>query len=270
MPVRVSLSEDGRFDGPEDGHLWGLAKEQQVLVRPPQTTMRFEDFLQLLLLSQQGKRKVVDPVIKETFYLEYLSVTQYLGESMTKMIPLPKIFHPHSPSLSSSSSSSPSSPSLDHTLTNLWMGKGNTTSPLHYDDYENFLCQIRGRKELVLFPPNDLHALSYIGRRKGLLSYQYPNQFSRTSLHPANYSVVFGSSIRISDTYEEVLEDYPEIERTTPYRVTLEEGQTLFIPAYWHHEVTSFPDGEGINLAVNFWFHNTTVFTAEEKLFSSF
>lgn len=61
-----------RFDGPESGDLWGLSTEDEVLVRPPTTSMAFEDFVQLL--------KAKD--IQETFYLEYLAVHQYLGEQL--------------------------------------------------------------------------------------------------------------------------------------------------------------------------------------------
>ena len=42
-------------------------------------------------------------------------------------------------------------------------------------------------------------------------------------------------------------------------RVVLKAGDTLFIPAYWHHEVQSVPDKEvGLNIAVNFWYKNLT------------
>ena len=279
MLVRVSLSEDGRFDGPESGVLWGLpqrkgtGKEKEVLVRPPQTTMKFQDFLKLLQLGKQSREQGLD-LLKETFYLEYLSVTQYLGKSFTEMINLPTILQQNlqernvtDAQLSTLENKIHNNKRLEPVLTNIWMGKGNTTSPLHYDDYENFLCQIRGQKELVLFPPNDLDYLSYVGRRKGLLSYTYPNIFNREAIIPSNYSVVFGSSVRVSDPYKDVLDTYPSINATTPFRVTLKEGQTLFMPAYWHHEVTSFPDDGGVNLAVNFWYRNVTRFDAEEKLF---
>ncbi|CAN0558208.1 unnamed protein product, partial [Ectocarpus sp. 12 AP-2014] len=50
---------------------------------------------------------------------------------------------------------------------------------LHYDDYENLLCQVRGTKELVLFPPKDLENLYYVGRRKGKLKYHFPGKWTR-------------------------------------------------------------------------------------------
>lgn len=56
---------------------------------------------------------------------------------------------------------------------------GGTTAVLHYDDYENLLCQIRGTKEVVIFPPSDLENLYYVGRRKGKLTYNYPGQWAR-------------------------------------------------------------------------------------------
>lgn len=56
---------------------------------------------------------------------------------------------------------------------------GGTTAVLHYDDYENLLCQVRGTKELVLFPPKDLENLYYVGRRKGKLEYDFPGKWTR-------------------------------------------------------------------------------------------
>lgn len=69
---------------------------------------------------------------------------------------------------------------------------GNTTSPLHYDDYENLLCQLVGSKHLTLFPPSDIRYLYYTGRAKGLLEYEYPATFRRRKLADSKYAVVFG------------------------------------------------------------------------------
>ncbi|CAN0494323.1 unnamed protein product, partial [Discosporangium mesarthrocarpum] len=80
--VRVSLSDTGRFDGPEDGSLWGLPGEE-VLVRPPGTSMTFDTFVSLLRGADRGDGDGKGQrQLNETFYLEYLAVHQYLGKPM--------------------------------------------------------------------------------------------------------------------------------------------------------------------------------------------
>lgn len=160
--VRVSVSPTGRFDGPENGTLWGLGPDKDVLVRPPTTAMMLHDFFRLTSSSK----------VDESFYLEYLALNQYLGGFLS-LIP-----NPFEQQISIEERNSTHIP-LDHLVTNLWIGTNPTTSPLHYDDYENFLCQIKGVKELILFPPTDLAKLYYVGRPKGTLEYQYPSQFVR-------------------------------------------------------------------------------------------
>ncbi|CAM9573509.1 unnamed protein product [Scytosiphon promiscuus] len=234
--VRVSLSETGRFDGPEPGDLWGLDPRDEVLVRPPATSMAFSDFVRLL--REKG--------IKETFYLEYLALHQYLGDALAEMVPLP---------------AAAAESGLELLLTNLWVGKGGTTAVLHYDDYENLLCQVRGTKELVLFPPEDLENLYYVGRRKGKLKYEFPGKWTRDELDGPN-KVIFSSSVRLDDPD---FDRHPRLKRCRPYRVTLREGDVLYMPAFWHHEVRSYPDEDEGNVAVNFWFRNVTSFAEQER-----
>ena len=83
-----------------------------MLVRPPQTTMRFGDLADLLHLSaladkhqQHGGAELT----RASFYVEYLSLAQYLGPEMLAMVPLP-------PAARESG--------MEHFLTNFWMGKG--------------------------------------------------------------------------------------------------------------------------------------------------
>jgi tetratricopeptide (TPR) repeat protein len=239
--VRVSISETGRFDGPESGELWDLGSRTDVLVRPPQTSMLLADYLTLAL----GHAPLTDTngqPLSETFYLEYLALHQYLGPKFAALIPMPE-------ALASANGT------LEHLVTNLWAGSKPTTSPLHYDDYENMLCQIRGRKEIILFPPEDLTKLYYQGRPKGKLAYEYPSHFIRDPDSVDKRGFVFGSGVNVD---RPDLERHPLYTDAQPVRVVLEPGDVLYLPAYWHHEVQSIPDNNALNLAVNFWFANLT------------
>ena len=58
--------------------------------------------------------------------------------------------------------------------TNLWAGNGGGCTPCHYDNSQNFLCQITGRKRLLLFSPAHYHLL-----------YPYP------ASHPMSQTAIF-------------------------------------------------------------------------------
>ena len=177
----------------------------------------------------------------ESFYVEYNALHQYLGAPVRAMAPVP-----------------PQALYLRPLLANLWLGKGATTSPLHYDEYENLLAQVSGTKELVLFPPSDLPHLYYTPRAKGTLRYAWPNTFERLPVREADAGarVVFASSVNVS---QPDLRAHPALQRASPRRCTLRPGETLYLPAFWHHEVHSRCAAQGeLNVAVNFWFRNAT------------
>jgi jumonji domain-containing protein 7 len=54
--------------------------------------------------------------------------------------------------------------------------------------------------------------------------------------------------------------DEPEINATAyskysrPMRVTLEEGDMLYLPALWYHKVGQSCNAEGVCVAVNYWY----------------
>lgn len=97
-----------------------------MLVRPPQTTMRFGDLADLLHLSSladkhpaggtttgtgtgTGGAADTGELTRASFYVEYLSLAQYLGPEMLAMVPM-------APAARESG--------MEHFLTNFWMGKG--------------------------------------------------------------------------------------------------------------------------------------------------
>ncbi|KAF1990871.1 LCM-domain-containing protein [Aulographum hederae CBS 113979] len=97
---------------------------------------------------------------------------------------------------------------------------GAVTMWLHYDVMSNVLCQIRGSKKIILFPPSDVKRLQYL-----------PGQ-TTSELN--------------------VFLDHQTLGGTHPVEAILEPGQVLFIPSCWSH-VTA-PEGEEMSVAVNVFF----------------
>jgi jumonji domain-containing protein 7 len=89
-----------------------------------------------------------------------------------------------------------------------------------------------------------------------VLQYDYPNNFTRNIKTLDTRAIVFGSSILVDSPD---FNKFPLYRQATAYRVVLNPGDVLYLPAYWHHEVQSLPDEDvGLNIAVNFWYANLT------------
>jgi hypothetical protein len=87
---------------------------------------------------------------------------------------------------------------------NLWLGS-KTTSPCHHDPFQNILCQVFGRKNIILFPP-------------GQAKY----------LYPAYGSVQKNTSL--VDILNPNLNVHPLFAQSTGYKCTINAGDALFIP----------------------------------------
>ncbi|PYI15247.1 leucine carboxyl methyltransferase [Aspergillus violaceofuscus CBS 115571] len=103
---------------------------------------------------------------------------------------------------------------------------GPVTLWLHYDVMANVLCQVRGDKRLILYPPSDVQYL------------QVPAGASSSTLN------VFQS------------EDGPiaAIPHTSPHEAQLRAGDILFLPPLWLH--TASPAKDQVSVAVNVFFRN--------------
>lgn len=111
--------------------------------------------------------------------------------------------------------------------TNLWFGSQGNKSALHYDQPNNLLVQCYGSKTLILFPPEDFENL-----------YPSPrlNHFSRVHVADPDYT------------------RHPKAKQTSPIKVTLQPGDTLYIPPFWWHEVNSDTN----SISVNFFWRSYT------------
>ncbi|KAK3678012.1 tRNA methyltransferase ppm2 [Recurvomyces mirabilis] len=102
---------------------------------------------------------------------------------------------------------------------------GPVTMWLHYDVMANVLCQVRGRKRLLLYPPTDVSSLGF---------------------DP-------GASSSSMDVFNVQPSARRALINTHPYEAILNPGDILFIPPMWVH--TAAPT-DGMSIAVNIFFRS--------------
>lgn len=120
---------------------------------------------------------------------------------------------------------------------NIWVGPGGHVECLHYDATDGTLMQLHGAKKVVLFPPSQIYNL-------------YP--------FPVYAHLRHGLKLRswFSQVYPEQpdFKAFPKLKEALQhkYEVTLNQGEILYIPAGWWHEVTAL--GDEMVCSVNrFW-----------------
>ncbi|KAK3605941.1 hypothetical protein CHS0354_019610 [Potamilus streckersoni] len=113
----------------------------------------------------------------------------------------------------------------DGTDSTIWIGSSGAYTPMHYDTYGfNLVAQIYGRKRWFLFPPHQT-------------PYMYATRI------PYEESSVF-SQVNVIDPD---LKRQPKFKMTTPYVVTLEPRQVLYVPRHWWHFVECIDSAISIN-----------------------
>jgi|GEM_PF-1371631 len=111
----------------------------------------------------------------------------------------------------------------------LWISAAGCVTPLHYDLSNGFLCQVRGAKQVWLFDPAHFDRLYPRGS-------QFPglDNFERQS--------------RV-DIHHPDSEAFPEFRRAAALECHLRQGDTLFIPSNWWHEVETLEPSLSVQLA---------------------
>lgn len=110
---------------------------------------------------------------------------------------------------------------------NLWISGPGLTVGLHFDQAENLNFALRGRKRFVCYPP-------------GVRAYYPLSMFSQT----AHISGVFREGPNPD------LRRFPRFDPSRAVDIELCEGDVLYLPAYWWHQVISLGD-ENVNF--NCW-----------------
>ncbi|KAF2733843.1 Clavaminate synthase-like protein [Polyplosphaeria fusca] len=138
---------------------------------------------------------------------------------------------------------------------NFWLGNSRSTTALHKDPYENIYIQVLGQKHFTLLPPICAPCVNEMG----VLAATYR---PRSSAPAAGYDDLV---MQVDEPSEYVPfaawdPDSPERNGTKysrlaqPMRVTLGEGDVLYLPALWYHKVAQTCDEEGLCCAVNYWY----------------
>ncbi|KFD72264.1 hypothetical protein M514_01322 [Trichuris suis] len=237
--VHVKLSPNGIFEGVEPTKDWNVAADllripeevkrhlahpELLLVRPASNETLFSDFLDFI--SKKGARNSMSA------YLEYTSIRGNFKSLEEDIDPLPFL-----------------GAAMRPVHLNIWISNGNTLGKLHFDEYENFLCQLRGRKQVILTDPqsNDRLHEGYIV--EAMLTYKN-GTFSRDKLLQSTALTMSPIDITYPD-----FEKFPSLRDLKWLNCTIEPGDVLYMPSFWWHEVQSYPDvDENRNLAVNFWY----------------
>jgi len=191
--VDVSLNEQGLFD------YNGRAPTGVVLKK----RMPLEQALGLIC-SEAGRN----------YYIQQLDIKKHLPELLVDLA-LPHLIDRWKVVLA----------------TNLWISGKGCKTPLHFDSTHNFLVQIKGRKNVMLFHPD-----------QGL------------NLYPALDDVLpHCSRVNVFAPDAAVFPLYAKAEEHK-IEVCLDEGDILYIPTGWWHAVESLE----VSISVNFWWRGVT------------
>ena len=203
-----------------------LAYPDLVVVRPAVGNMKFGEFMDLV----EGKNNPNNM----SAYLEYSSIREYFPELEYDLDEMPF-----------------ASDILRLSHLNIWISNGRTLGKLHFDPFDNFLCQLRGNKRLTIFEPHRNHDLYEAHIQEAMLGYDPKSGKFR------NHELLDSTSMVMSpiDILNPDIDRFSNFTRAKPMECYLNEGDVLFLPAFWWHEVQSYPNKiEERNLAVNFWY----------------
>ena len=126
--VHIKLTPDGEFEGVENASLWEdyenfdipaevkaqLQFSDLVVVRPATQEVKFSEFL-----------AIISSPSNYSAYLEYSSIPEYMPLLEQDLYELPMV-----------------TGMLTQQHLNIWLSDGNTLGKLHFDPYDNLLCQV--------------------------------------------------------------------------------------------------------------------------------
>ncbi|KAI4906901.1 hypothetical protein J4E90_010104 [Alternaria incomplexa] len=235
--VNVAITPHGNADS-----VVSLPSDGAIFVKPYETEEPFEDVLNKIQRQEQENDYSGPTRYAQTQNDNLRNEYSTLFADVPKSIPFARIALEQEPD-----------------AINFWLGNSYSTTALHKDNYENIYVQILGRKHFVLLPPVEAGCVN----EKSVLAATYTPKREDSA---SSSALEKGDLVIKVDEPEEYVPfatwdpDQPAA-NTTPYsqysqplRVTLEEGDMLYLPALWYHKVSQSCNEEGICCAVNYWY----------------
>eukprot|EP00049_Salpingoeca_infusionum_P016098 m.324128 g.324128 ORF g.324128 m.324128 type:complete len:519 (+) comp16008_c0_seq4:132-1688(+) len=235
--LRVLFAPNGEFEGVEPRSKWQgadsipqyikaqLPYPDLVVVRPASLEMRCSDFMELLSRPRNASGSA---------YLEYTEIASTMPSLLKDLPGVAPLGH-----------------LLETKHVNMWLSDGNTVGKLHFDAFENIMGMLRGSKTFIVYPPYNNTQLYEAHIPEAKLAYNLgTDTFTREHLMDSTSMVMSPVDLQRPNP-----ERFPEFRHATSISCHVQEGDALFLPSFWWHEVVSAPNTkEHRNLAVNYWF----------------
>lgn len=211
VQVPIEWTPNGRADS--------IYHKMNVFTLPEQRLMDLRDFL-----SQLGQ------VPNDSLGVPYLS---HQNDNLRQQ--LPSLLSDIDPQLPLAVEAFRNAPEA----VNLWIGDQRSVSSLHKDHYENMYCVVTGEKRFTLLPPC---AIAYLNER------EYPTATFTTRKDTLSEYPGWGLQLE-TDTTTPWIDISPDELETKGIECLVKEGQVLYLPALWYHQVAQ----SGRTIAVNYW-----------------
>ncbi|KAI0832600.1 Clavaminate synthase-like protein [Trametes gibbosa] len=235
--ISVAITPNGRADavtsGP-DGKLY--------FVEPHTEQMDVASFLETLSSAATDDSAHTDGEVHylqsqngNLFKSRYFDLTD--GEDPSEFEPLREFIPSEVPWCSDALDRSPDA-------VNLWIGDHKSVTSVHSDPYENIYTVIRGSKQFTLLPPTEGWCLKE--RRYPHAEYVRAPATGQLELVPSPPETPLVRWSSVTDLC--VPGALPP--EAHPVHITVNAGETLYLPAGWWHYVRQ----EGYTVAVNYWY----------------
>jgi len=142
---------------------------------------------------------------------------------------------------------------------NFWFGNEKSLTKLHRDNYENIYAQIRGGKRFVLLPPSAVHIVKEkeVPRARWIKT----SQNDKEEVIEGSKSVKRNLEVEIIQPLEYIPVPTIDVDKhfereglpINPTIVELQEGDMMYLPALWYHQVSQTNGHEGFSCSVNYW-----------------